>query len=121
MSFGTGSAAQILLPDIAAGSPILVRDRRIVVVGVWAESTALTKAYLQFHNVATIGGVTASRPAEFVLPLLVGGITVLDGGGHIGIEGLAFDTGLVLATSSTARIYTAVAAVAGSWVQLAVK
>ncbi len=120
MSFGTGSAAQILLPDIAAGSPILVRDRRIVVVGLWAESTATAKAYLQFHNVSTAGGVTASRPAEFVLPLLVGGITVLDGY-HVGIEGIAFDEGLALATSSTARIYTAVAPVAGSWVQLAVK
>jgi hypothetical protein len=120
MSAGSGSSLRIELPDIAAGSPILVRDRRIVVVGVWAESTALAKAYLQFHNVATTGAVTASRPAEFVLPLLVGGITVLDGY-HVGIEGLAFDTGLVLATSSTARLYTAVAAVAGSWMQLAVK
>ena len=120
MSFGTGSAAQILLPDIAAGSPILVRDRRIVVVGVWAESTAGAKAYLQFHGVATVGEVTASRPAEFVLPLFPGATTVLDGY-HVGIEGIAFDAGLVLATSSAARIYTAVAAVAGSWIQLAVK
>lgn len=120
MAHGSGAPLQTLILNLGAGSPLLVRDRRIVVVAGWAESTAAAKAYLQFHNLAATASLGAGRVPEFILPLLVGAIAVLDGY-HYGVEGVAFDSGLVIATSSTAATYTAVAASAGSWVQLGVK
>jgi hypothetical protein len=119
MAIGGGSPLTPVLTAIL-GTPFVIRDRRVVMVALWAESGGATKAYLQFHNVADAAGVAVGRAPEYVVPLLVGGVTVLDGY-HFGLEGLAFDTGLVLALSSTPLTYTAIAAATGSWVQLMVK
>jgi hypothetical protein len=119
MAIGSGSSLVVYLASII-GVPFVVRDRRVVAVALWAQSQNVALTYLQFHDVATAAEVTAGRVPQYILPLLVGGVTVLDGH-HVGLEGIAFNNGLVLALSSTALTYTSVVAASGSWVQLMVK